>query len=475
MPATISRFQEGPERKRKAHAKSRKGCGNCKLRRVKCDETRPRCQKCLSYGVSCNYNGKESSLELSAQGSFQVDLSPRSSLSNRVVDMGLSPPLSINQNMVAMANDCLNTGSLDMDIKSMDGFRHWHQANFWTFTEQDLGVMKRFQERTVMTIGTKKTAPAYRDCIYQLSFRHPFLMHMVLSLTLMHDAHLATHSPSLAASTTRASLQHWNTATKLFNRILSNTILPSARDAIWATGALIGATVFAYVESSDPFTAWPLKPSDPHDLDWLKLSEGKKAIWKLADPLRPDSIFHNISKEHSFVEIPQWIRANNLSTIPEDVLAIFDITPESTVTNNVYHLPTLILSRLHSLAPTHDNALNFLYFMGYMTADFRGLLETKDPRALLLLAWWFKKLEKGELWWLTRRAKVEGEGIRIWLERWHGVGALNDLFDRLEMPRGNEEGLGRGRKLVVQEDSPALPGPWCGAPAAYEGLNCPVQ
>jgi hypothetical protein len=298
---------------------------------------------------------------------------------------------------------------------------------------------------------------------------------MVLSLTLMHDAHLAKHSPAVAATHTRNSLQHWNTATSLFNDVLSNPIRPAARDAIWATGALIGATVFAYVESTDPFAAWPLKPSDPNDLDWLKLGEGKKAIWKIADPLRPESVFHNISKEHSFADIPEWIKANDLRRLPEEVLTVFDITPGSTVLNNVYHLPVLILAQLHDLTPTHDNVINFLYFIGYMTAKFRDLLEAKDHRALLLLGWYFKKLENGELWWMIKRSKVEGEALRIWLDRCYGQGVLSELFERLARRRDNGSVCGTMKRVWIQEGKPSLPGVWCGAPAAYEGMDCPVQ
>jgi hypothetical protein len=291
----------------------------------------------------------------------------------------------------------------------------------------------------------------------------------------MHDAHLAKNSPAVAATHTRNSLQHWSTATSLFNDVLSNPIRPAARDAIWATGALIGATVFAYVESTDPFAAWPLKPSDPNDLDWLKLGEGKKAIWKIADPLRPDSIFHNISKEHSFSDIPEWITANDLGRLPEEVLAVFDITPGSTVLNNVYHLPVLILSQLHDLTPTHDNVMKFLYFIGYMTAKFRDLLEAKDHRALLLLGWYFKKLQNGELWWMMKRSKVEGEALRIWLDRWYGQGVLSELFERLARRRDNGSVSGTMKRVWIQEGKSALPEAWCGAPVAYEGMDCPVQ
>lgn len=41
--------------KRKFHLKSRNGCSTCKKRRVKCDETRPICQKCLNLNLTCGY------------------------------------------------------------------------------------------------------------------------------------------------------------------------------------------------------------------------------------------------------------------------------------------------------------------------------------------------------------------------------------------------------------------------------------
>lgn len=41
---------------RLAHKKSRRGCQQCKARRVKCDETHPACTKCTKHGVPCEYS-----------------------------------------------------------------------------------------------------------------------------------------------------------------------------------------------------------------------------------------------------------------------------------------------------------------------------------------------------------------------------------------------------------------------------------
>ncbi|KJZ75056.1 hypothetical protein HIM_05542 [Hirsutella minnesotensis 3608] len=40
---------------RRGHTKSRRGCYNCKRRRIKCQETRPACGHCVKTGLTCEY------------------------------------------------------------------------------------------------------------------------------------------------------------------------------------------------------------------------------------------------------------------------------------------------------------------------------------------------------------------------------------------------------------------------------------
>lgn len=42
--------------KRRPHSKSRRGCATCKRRRVKCDETHPRCKNCEHLGLECSFS-----------------------------------------------------------------------------------------------------------------------------------------------------------------------------------------------------------------------------------------------------------------------------------------------------------------------------------------------------------------------------------------------------------------------------------
>jgi cholestenol Delta-isomerase len=45
---------EKPKRTRKTHQKVRTGCQTCKIRRKKCDETKPFCRRCVSTGRQCD-------------------------------------------------------------------------------------------------------------------------------------------------------------------------------------------------------------------------------------------------------------------------------------------------------------------------------------------------------------------------------------------------------------------------------------
>ncbi|KNG44321.1 Pyridoxal-phosphate dependent enzyme [Stemphylium lycopersici] len=147
------------------------------------------------------------------------------------------------------------------------------------------------------------------------------------------------------------SLLHWDHATTLFHHVLTHPIPPSYRDAIWATGVHLGAASFWYFESSDPTTAWPLKPPEPSDLSWLKIGEGKRHLWRVADPTREDSLFHHVLKRKSFSPPPEWMSSE----------------------------------RIRRTRLTHANVLYFLCFTLFITPKFTTLLETKDVRAVFLL------------------------------------------------------------------------------------------
>lgn len=153
------------------------------------------------------------------------------------------------------------------------------------------------------------------------SCQHPFLMHVFIALAYLHDEHL---NPNSIASHRTPLAFHWYQATALFHRRLATassvqdpSTLPSSElDSLWTAGALLGAASFALLDVQSVDNVWPLKEFDPLDLDWLKMSDGKKVVWNLADPTRQESIFHELLAEKTSMP-------DGTKEIPPDVLPVY--------------------------------------------------------------------------------------------------------------------------------------------------------
>jgi hypothetical protein len=127
--------------------RSRNGCSNCKLRRIKvfqplcshihlsltvskCDENKPRCQQCRKAHVACTYTSLSTSSELS---------------SSHELVLAQLPPCSINSLLLSSLNRALVEQD---DTKSLD------TEEFECFT--------RFRDITVRSFGVPGTSELYK-------------------------------------------------------------------------------------------------------------------------------------------------------------------------------------------------------------------------------------------------------------------------------------------------------------------------
>lgn len=285
-------------------------------------------------------------------------------------------------------------------------------------------------------------------------------MHVFIALSHLHDQHL---DPSLIASHRTPLAFHWYQATALFHRRLATTssvadptTLPSSeRDSLWTAGALLGAASFALIDVESVDNVWPLKESDPLDLDWLKMSDGKKVVWHLADPARKDSIFHELLVEREGLP-------DGTKPIPQDALpAVFYTTfnlNASTVETNPYHISCSLLAQLLPREITDNNIVQFLSFLTQLDPRYRKLLEEKDPRAMILLAWWYTKAAAHSSWWMQRRSLVEGQAICIYLERY--CSHVEGIKELVEFPKSVFEICKRNGAKAVEDRGPLVMSNW---------------
>ncbi|CAM1509868.1 Fc.00g002030.m01.CDS01 [Cosmosporella sp. VM-42] len=408
--------QEAPPivRQRKSHRKSRLGCGNCKLRSVKCDEAKPTCTRCLTSGFTCNYTRSVPSLQLAHTGAFKLDLSTPS--------LGLPAPAPRLRIPVALP---------------VPG-----KMGEYEMRESDFAALDRFRKRTALTVGNQATRHLYTEGAYGLGTAHPYLLHIFLAFALIHDVHL---NPSLSSAKHRSSLAfHWYHGTALFKHYLIQPNLSgSERDALWAAAALLGSSSFAYIGSSNPEEAWPARKPEETDLDWLKMSDGKKVVWHIADPTRPDSMFHPLVNDHSTRDIPDGFAPISPSALPSSIYSLYNLNTSSP-TGNPYHVAASIIAQLLPREIDDDNIIIFLTFISQLDPRYRRLLEEKDPRAMLLLAWWYSQTVVHRVWWLRQRSLMEGQAIIIYLEK-HCQDEPR-IIELLDFPRGVFETVKRQGK-----------------------------
>jgi hypothetical protein len=238
---------------------------------------------------------------------------------------------------------------------------------------------------------------------------------------------------------------YWYHGTALFNAKLSQPVKPDERDALWAAAALLGTTAFADIQARTPEEAWPLAPPSPMDLDWLKMTDGKKVVWELANPLRSDSLFNAIANDHD-KDIPPKARIGaEMANLPTQLADLLDLNVESTLEANPYHASATILAQLMPVECDRSTIVWFLSFLRYLDPRFKTLLDEKDPRALLLLSYWYAKVLRYSQWWIWRRAILEGPAICMYLEQqWPQHRELGMLLD---FPKAAFHGGGRFTSL----------------------------
>ena len=171
-----------------------------------------------------------------------------------------------------------------------------------------------------------------------------------------------------------------------------------------------------HIDSEEPTQAWPLKKPAPLDLDWLNMSNGKRAVWALTHPLRSDSVFAVLARG-IYLGMPNLDEPIEPGSLPAAFYPVFGLGPGADKDSNPYFVAAKTVSCLmqSDRGPPSANLIAYLAFISLMTPQYKALLEAKDHRALALLTWWFALVVDHEAWWLRRRTCVEGLAVGMYL------------------------------------------------------------
>ena len=361
--------------------------------------------------MDCDYESKESELQFAGVGVFQLEV-PQVEI-----------PSSIDKII-----DCMMNAPLELYVEDDK-----ESPTVCYIDQPHLDLLRKFQKRTVLTLGTADTSGIYKEQMILLASQYSFLLHAVLRLTLMHDRYI--YDP-IGTKPSTAEAFHGYHGTAMFSKKLSAPLIEKEKDAMWATAALLGACAFASIDATNFQDAWPLQDPAQNNMDWIKMSEGKKEVWRLANPLREGSVW----REAFEIEQNKTHPENGLQLQPEldqlfpYVTKIYNLdSPSSDGEKNPYHTAASIVERLVPIECNYSTIMWFLSFIGHMEPEYRHLLEQKDPAALLLLSWWYAKLVPYGQWWVARRALFECQAICVFLDR--VLPGDSELRRLLEFPR----------------------------------------
>lgn len=366
-------------RERRTLRRSRFGCRNCKLRKLKCDEGKPHCRRCSSFGVLCNFL------------SNIPDLQPIAADAGRpLVVRGkaeLQPPVA----SAVWTSD--ESTSYQLDAKCQD-------------------FITRYLGRSLITPDDPNMIHVNRKLL-KLAFAYPFLMHASLAVALTYDRHL---NSSLGCRRSLEECYHWSQSTALLNRRLREPIEAKDKDPIWGTAAALAVLTFSSPDACTPEESWPLKSSNHSDLDWLRMSRGKMSLWHIVNPLRPDSLFRVMAATFAHMHSP--LPESGIDGIPRALAAVCLLKVSSTAKNNPYFYAAHAVSQILDLPDSEVTTGQTQLFTRSIHGSFEDLLRKKDPVALLLLYLWYRKVSRS-IWWIELRARVECPSICLYLRLYH--------------------------------------------------------
>ncbi|KAF4341499.1 UPC2-like protein [Fusarium beomiforme] len=209
---------------RRPHKKAKTGCLNCRRRRVKCTEEKPKCRACLRRGVECEYPSFQGVPFSSPATQHEDEASPQSTSSQSSKAQGIAPVPSLSSSAYrSVLGDARDKPSVTYGIDDMALFHHWTVST-------SLHVYKN----SALSLTCQVIFP-------KIAFRHPFVMQALLAVTALHIAYL---EPEESSRYTIEAARYHIQGLKGFNEAISHSNQEAA-EALFVWSSLNLLYVFA--------------------------------------------------------------------------------------------------------------------------------------------------------------------------------------------------------------------------------------
>ena len=235
-------------------------------------------------------------------------------------------------------------------------------------------------------------------------------MHSLIATSISHLRHL---QPLNRNASRVSEAYHWQQAIQLFQREITSPVKLENMDSMIST--CMSLTILAYTSDSDnPSASWVFSPIAK--ASWLFVNGGLNSLIDRYAPTFAQSIWMPVLRDANDFSGSDYIEKAGRDGIAEEFADLCDIDDSSTNENNPYHEALRILAALMQLDFVSANFSKFVCFMRSIRGEYRDLLQVKDPRALLILGYWFAILCGVDQWWVQGRVKLECKAVCTYLE-----------------------------------------------------------
>ncbi|KAI1612627.1 hypothetical protein EDD36DRAFT_437325 [Exophiala viscosa] len=202
-------------RVKRLHSKVRSGCTTCKTRRIKCDESKPKCQRCLQSNREClDYDiPKARIFEASKSGRPVLALASKNAF-NSVSGLPTNQPLSYHLSPRLAGH---------VHVLFADKYEERRSLDFWLSTTGP----------TMANIGPNYTF--WNTLIPQMAWQYPVCRHLLVAMALL-DEELGVYRTGIRSKLSPVAILHYYKAIKMMT-------VSSQRD----TTSMLVASLMAWV------------------------------------------------------------------------------------------------------------------------------------------------------------------------------------------------------------------------------------
>ncbi|KAL1984495.1 hypothetical protein VTN96DRAFT_9094 [Rasamsonia emersonii] len=390
---------------RRSHIKSRHGCGQCKKRRLKCDEKPPRCGRCRTRGLKCDYEDRfrpellapssiSASHHLGSKITFEFDklsygaVPAPSTVSKDSTEIPLSQRGSFKNNASLCRSSAITGPKMAISSRTQLIPDDLHY--------RDYQVMHHYSTVTVFTITSdSRRLPVWQHLIPSVAQSSDYVRHALLAFSALHMTHLQPENQHQHLS---LASRHQCTALSRFRKSV-NSITAENADAVYLFSLLVLLSELRLMHPSYEHYDGNLDPIDKL-LQRFILIRNIVSLWRTDTWSRPASVIRNLI---------QQLKPSDVHIIPSEFYSILeeleDLNQKTTINadeREIYSQSIRQLGRtLALIIAKPKDWFPALFWAIFVPLRYIDALKAKRPISLIVLAHYCVLIHHSpERWWM---------------------------------------------------------------------------